>query len=227
MLILIVSEQAERRAIDAAAAERAGYRVVTAEPAETAAMAQRARPDMLMIDVTGDTSTLRGALERARVAVEAQLPALVVLSESSVWLRAPLPLDIAPAITISREGVERGELARTCRSLLEEASPVTAHRVGGLTFEAGGRAISGPGGVASLTPSEASVMALLRERAGEAVPIESFARVLWDRATADQHSRAALRSHIHTLRRKMRQIGGGDPIVSVTGIGYRFEITGL
>ncbi len=226
LLILIISEQVERRAIDAAATERAGWRVVTAEPAETAAIAQRVRPDILMIDVAGDTSTLRGVLERARVAVEAQLPALVVLPESSVWLRAPLPPDMAPAVTVSHDGVAGSELARACRSLLEEASPLSSHRAGGLTFEPGARAISGPGGVAALTPSEAAVMALFLERAGEAVPIESFTRALWDRTTVDRRARAAIRSHIHTLRRKMQQVGAGDPIVSVTGVGYRFEIGG-
>ncbi len=226
LLILIVSEQVERRAIDAAATERAGYRVVTAELAGTAVIAQRARPDILMIDVADDTATLRGVLERARVAAKAQLLALVVLPESSVWLRAPLPLDMAPAVTLSHDGVEGGELARACGSLLAEASPSASHRAGGLTFEPGARAISGRGGVAALTPSEAAVMALFLERAGEAVPIESFTRTLWDRATADRRARAAIRSHIHTLRRKMQQVGAGDPIVSVTGVGYRFEIGG-
>lgn len=226
VLVLIVSEQVERRAIDAAATERAGYRVVTAEPAETAAIAQRTRPDILMIDVTGDTSTLRGVLERARVAVAAQLPVLVVLPESSVWLRAPLPLDMAPAVTLSRDAVAGGELGRACRSLLEEVSPSASHRTGGLTFEPGARAISGPGGMAALTPSEATVMALFLERAGEAVPIESFTHALWNRAAVDRRARAAIRSHIHTLRRKMQQVGAGDPIVSVTGVGYRFEIGG-
>ncbi len=226
MLILIISEQVERRAIDAAATERAGCRVVTAEPAETAAIAQRVRPDILMIDVAGDTSTLRGVLERARVAVAAQLPALVVLPESSVWLRAPLPLDMAPAVALSHDGVGSGELARAYSTLLEEASPLASHRAAGLTFEPGARAISGPGGVTALTRSEAAVMALFLERAGEAVSIESFTRALWDRTTVDRRARAAIRSHIHTLRRKMQQVGAGDPIVSVTGVGYRFEIGG-
>jgi hypothetical protein len=96
VLALIVSAETDLRATAAAAAERGGVRVLTSTPGELAAMVRRARPDLLVLDVSGETAAIRRSLSRGRAAAEGQLPAVVVLPDSSVWLRAPLPRDMGP-----------------------------------------------------------------------------------------------------------------------------------
>ena len=78
-----------------------------------------------------------------------------------------------------------------------------------------------------LTHSESAVLVeLIREGRG-AVTHDRIAQALWGRAFADRYGRASIRSHMHTLRRKLDSIGLAEAVSSVPGVGYRLTIDGV
>ncbi len=87
------------------------------------------------------------------------------------------------------------------------------------------REVEGPEGAAHLTPSEASILSLLMREGGSVVSHQELAQELWGSAFSDRHSRAAIRSHVHTLRAKLRGGGVGlaDVVASMPGVGYRLN----
>jgi two-component system response regulator MprA len=74
-----------------------------------------------------------------------------------------------------------------------------------------------------LTASEALIVDLLLRHPGLVVPANALSRALWGDAILDGHGRAAIRSHIYTLRRKLRAVGLPSALVSAPGWGYRLD----
>lgn len=89
------------------------------------------------------------------------------------------------------------------------------------------REVTGPGGTARLTPSEAAILAALLREGRAVVTHDRIALTLWGNAFADRFGRASIRSHLHTLRRKLSAIGLADVIISVPGVGCRLLNDGL
>lgn len=52
------------------------------------------------------------------------------------------------------------------------------------------------------------------------VLLDVITQVLCGEAIADRYGRAAIRSHVHSLRRKLRAIGLEGSIESLPGTGY-------
>ena len=74
-----------------------------------------------------------------------------------------------------------------------------------------------------LTLKEYKLMELLIGRAGITVDRETLFREVWGDGYIGETR--TLDMHIATLREKIKQAGGEDPIVTVRGIGYRFVTT--
>ena len=72
-----------------------------------------------------------------------------------------------------------------------------------------------------LTLKEYRLLDQLISRAGVTVAREDLFREVW----GDDYmgETRTLDMHIATLREKIKAAGGGDPIITVRGIGYRFE----
>ena len=72
-----------------------------------------------------------------------------------------------------------------------------------------------------LTLKEYRLLDQLISKAGVTVAREDLFREVW----GDDYmgETRTLDMHIATLREKIKAAGGGDPIVTVRGIGYRFE----
>ncbi len=52
-------------------------------------------------------------------------------------------------------------------------------------------------------------------------------RALWgETATSDHHARAAIRTHVRTLRRKLATAGLAGALVTLPRIGYRIDLEG-
>lgn len=184
------------------------------------------QPDVLILDAGGDTEATRVALERGRAAAEMQLPAVLLLSANSLWLRGALPASLLPCVVIART-VERHAI-RSALSRLSGQSPGAGE--GGEEFQwlRDRRELTGPGGTAHLTASEAAVFEAVLEANGGVVSAERIASALWGGPTiVDTLSRAAIRSHVYTLRKKLRAAGLDHALVSLSGAGYRLHIDEL
>lgn len=183
------------------------------------------RPDVLILDAGGDTEATRVALDRARAAAEAPLPAVLLLSANSLWLRGALPAGLLPCAAIART-VERQAIASAL-------SRLSGQPVGGfddaqeLEWRHDLRELIGPTGTVHLTASESAIFEAVFEANGGVVPAERIASALWGgQPVVDTLSRAAIRSHVYTLRKKLRSAGLDHALVSLTGAGYRLHLDG-
>lgn len=74
-----------------------------------------------------------------------------------------------------------------------------------------------------LTLKEYKLLDLLIGRAGMTVERDLLFREVWGEDFLGETR--TLDMHIATLREKIKEAGGGDPIITVRGIGYRFEVS--
>jgi DNA-binding response OmpR family regulator len=184
---------------------------------------------VLVVDLGGGAAALRALIGRARHAAEHPLPVLLLLPDSSSWLRGVLPRDLLPAVTLPAREAAAAALARAFAQLSGDDLPSTraeASRIAGgalppLRFDPRGREVGGPDGAVRLTHSEAAIFGLLVRGDGDVVDHDGLAQELWSVDVADRHSRAAIRSHVHTLRGKLRSVGLAGAVASLPGVGYR------
>lgn len=219
MRALIVADDSERRDALAGEVQRAGHEVAGLSDAEHVTVEMRralsAGPDALIIDLGEDLVALRRLIDRARHAAERPLPAVLLLPEHSTWVHGVLPADLLPAIAIAASDARSGRLA----AALAAAGPAPGGAAAEipdspqrpvaspLSLDRRRREVEGPEGAAHLTPSEASILSLLMREGGSVVSHQELAQELWGSAFSDRHSRAAIRSHVHTLRAKLRGSG--------------------
>ena len=185
------------------------------------------RPSILVLIAPPSLDEARATIERCRAAAESVLPALLVLPSSSPWLRTPLPDDLQPASALDTSTATPADLARAARLLVGDELATTALAVGGVALDPLERRLRGPAGDAFLTPSEAALLTALLEHPHEVVRAEEVARLLWGTPVGDAHARAAIRTHLHTLRGKLASVGAGDAVRSVTGVGYRLRLEAI
>lgn len=181
------------------------------------------RPDALILDAGGETEATRVALERGRAAAEMALPALLLLSVNSLWLRGALPAGLLPCVAIART-TER-------QPITSALSRLSGQPVGGfddaqdLVWQRERRELTGPGGTVQLTASESTILDAVLDANGGVVPTERIASALWGgQPMVDTLSRAAIRTHVYTLRNKLRAAGLEHALVSLSGAGYRLSI---
>ena len=224
MRVLVVAEDARRRERLARSVEAAGQDVGGSSDARDVMRAVRdERPEALLVESDEGAAVLRALLERARAAAEAPLPALLLLPESSVWLHGPLPAPLLPARALPSSEAPAGALRSALAAIAEGsgAGPPAVLRLGALRLDRQARVVSGPQGEARLTASECALLGAIVAGGGAVVRAEQVAGALWGRPVVDTHSRAAIRSHVHTLRRKLAGLGLGEVVVSLPGVGYR------
>lgn len=190
-------------------------------PLEAPLRLRTARPSMLVVVEPWNTDEAREAIGRCRAAAESPLPVILVLW-SSPWLHGPLPADLAPAAALDASKATAVDLVRAARLLVGGGEAVQIEG-GGLALDPLERRLRGPGGDVFLTPSEATLMGLILGRPQDVVRVEDVARALWGTPVDGAHERAAIRTHLHTLRRKLTSVGAGDAIRSVPGVGYRLS----
>lgn len=228
MRTLIVAEEAVRRDALAAEVRRSGHEVCGAsDVARITAEVRRAvpGPEVCVIDAGGHGVALRRTIDRMRHAAERPLPVVLMLPQSSAWLHGALPSDLLPAVPVPARGLGAGGLARALAALgggVAAAAPVT--EAPPLALDGQRREVRGPAGTTRLTPSEVAVLSALMQGGGGVVPAERMAQALWGNALIDRHSRATIRSHVYTLRAKLRSIGLDGAVASLAGVGYRLVL---
>lgn len=225
MRVLVVAEVEERRALLAGLITSTGHEVSATAPARLLASVAASQPDGLVVDGVEHPERARRDLERARAGLEESAAVLLLVAAGSTWLRA-LPGDMAPALAFvdSDLGAKLDALAgATGASVSPDHARADVRQRAALTWHPETREIVGPEGTVALTTSQAVIIDLLLRRAGVVVPATTLSRALWGDAILDGHGRAAIRSHIYTLRRKLHAIGLDDVLVSAPGWGYRLE----
>ena len=192
-------------------------------PVEAPLRLRALRPSILVLVEPAAISDACATVERCRAAAESVLPVVLLLLPSSPWLRAPLPDDLVLASVLDASSATSADLVRAARLLAGDELAMATLAVGVIALDPVERRLRGPAGDAFLTPSEAALLAALLGRPREVVRAEEVARALWGTPVGDAHARAAIRTHLHTLRRKLASVGADDAVRSVMGVGYRLE----
>ncbi len=229
MRVLVVADDTRRRDGAGDAVQRAGHELCgSCGIADVTAAVRRASPDLLVVEVSGDGGALRRLVQRAREAAERPVPVLFMLPRSSSWLYGRLPADLLPAAAVSADGVSDSdvELALSQLAVLHAPAPVPHASFGRLAFDSAGGEVRGPAGTVALTPSERVILGALLDAGGEVVRLETLAHALWGHAVVDGHAQSAIRSHVHTLRARLRSAGLDGAVAVLRGIGYRLIESG-
>ncbi len=192
-------------------------------PAQAPLRLRSIRPSLLVLVLPQEGDEARATIERCRSAAECAVPAVLILWPSSPWLYAPLPADLEPAVALDATKATAVDLVRVSRVLAGEDEEAARLESAGLILDVIERRLRGPAGVTFLTPSECTLLATLMPRPHDVVRVEEVARALWGTPFSDTHTRAAVRTHLYTLRRKLASVGAPDAVRSVTGVGYRFR----
>lgn len=192
-------------------------------PIEAPLRLRSARPSVLALIEPWDVEEARETIERCRSRAETTLPAVLVLPPSSQWLEAPLLPELSPSCALDASVASAGDLLRAALVLTGGTTSARMIAAGPLSLDPLERRLQGPDGDAFLTPSEAALLTALLERPREVVRVEGIARALWGTPVGDAHSRAAIRTHLHTLRCKLTTVGADDAVRSISRVGYRLQ----
>lgn len=195
----------------------------SAELASAAALVREQRPAVAVISSEARSPELGALARRLRDAAEAPLPLVFALPESAWWLRVSPGLELAPLALVRRAGLTAVELATALQRLgVGSAVPPSTSAV---AIDAARRRLEGPAGAVRLTPAEGALAALLLASAGQILDLEALCTAVWGVGAYDLARESALRTHVHTLRGKLRQVGAGEALVTEPGRGYRFAMS--
>jgi two-component system, OmpR family, response regulator len=111
------------------------------------------------------------------------------------------------------------ELVVRLQALLRRSGGEGAIEAAGLRLNPVTHSIERSGGSVSLTPTEFRLLARLLARPGEVVRRRELARAGWSHGAVVRDN--TLDAYVARIRRKLRQLQGAPPIVTVHGVGYR------
>jgi len=111
------------------------------------------------------------------------------------------------------------ELVARLHALLRRSGGDGALDAAGLRLDPVSHSVAGSSGEVALTPTEFRLLARLLARPGEAVRRRELARAGWSHGAVVRDN--TLDAYVARLRRKLRQLDGAPPIVTVHGVGYR------
>lgn len=197
-----------------------------------------AQPDVVLVDGVRTAEEARIALERARRALDEQpgrrperpgqrlgqrLGGLLLLPEGAAWLRVPLPLDVRPAVVLPSDGLDDAALRRGLERLRVEArvpsGSVTRY---GVSLDARTREARANDLRVILTMEEAALLTAMMEQPSRVLRIEDLAGALFGRPSTDPRARAAVHSHVASLRARLAALQVGDQLEPLRDLGYRF-----
>lgn len=175
------------------------------------------RPDLILLDIMLPDMDGYTILTRIR-AIDERVPVIVVSAKSDEisfvkGLNKGADDYMAKPFSIL-------ELIARVKTNLRRAN-LYISEVGGFTVDRNTYKIHYNGRDLGLTLKEYKLLDLLIGKSGMTVERDTLFREVWGEDYVGETR--TLDMHIATLREKIKEAGGGDCIVTVRGIGYRFE----
>ena len=225
-LLLVDDDPLLRRSL-AFNLERAGYRVDAAGAAEDGlAMAQRAAPDLVLLDIglpgMDGVDALRHFQQRLGVPVifltarRRELDQVLGLElGADDYVTKPFDLDVLLARI-------KAVLRRSRRNAQPPSSPETPIVVGDLVIDPGAHTVTVGGRPVDLPNREFSLLHALAVAAGRVVSVDDLVRRVWGAEYAGEPQ--VVYVHMRWLREKLED----DPrqprrLVTVRGVGYKLQ----
>jgi two-component system phosphate regulon response regulator PhoB len=224
--ILVVDDDQRVRTVVGWQLEADGFAVTEAgDGAAALAQIERARPDLVVLDLSLPGVSGLDVLRRVRAAEGAAPPLpVIVLSGRSGDTDRIVGLDLGADDYLVKP-FSPGELAARVRSVLRRArpGPVPARPADGLWVDETSRDVTLDGCPVELTAKEFDLLAFLVRHPRQVFTRAQLLEHVWGSAKGWQ-GEATVTEHVHRLRHKLGPRADGRPIVAtVRGVGYRME----
>jgi DNA-binding response OmpR family regulator len=225
--ILVVDDEADNRRVYGFLLEKEGYAVKTASSgAEALAAALESPPDLIISDVTmpGDDGL--------------QLLKKIKADKSTAGVPFILMSGVRKDPDEQAEGIEKGaddylpkpvppsllraKVAAVLRRYEAPRELVDTLKTNGLTLDVAARVVKVGGKRVALTRKEFDLLTTLMRRRGRVLSIPYLLETVWGYDPADYSDPHTVGVHVSTLRKKIGKTIG-ERIVSVPGLGYRFD----
>jgi len=213
--ILIIDDDVHIGDLLQEALEAEGYRVHRAYSGTEALLAlEREHPDLILLDLMLPGSSGEEVLPHL-----AGIPVIVVSAKADIDSKTALLLGGA-ADYVTKPFALRELLARIAVRLREaprqEGGALT---FGDLRLDPGSRQVTVGGAGVRLTRTEYAILKLLMANSSQVV---TKSHIL-DEIAQDTPdcTESSLKTHISNLRKKLREVGAGDCVESVWGIGFK------
>ena len=215
--ILVVDDDIHIGNLLQEALEGEGYRVSRAYSGTEAVLAlDRARPDLILLDLMLPGLSGEEALPRM-----AGIPVIVVSARADTDSKTSMLLGGA-ADYVTKPFVLRELLARVAVRLREAPvrrdAPLAFQN---LRLDPANRWAEADGKRARLTRTEYAILKLLMENPAQVVTKSRLLEQI-GQDTPDC-TESSLKTHVSNLRKKLRDVGAGDCIESVWGIGFKMK----
>lgn len=221
--VLVVEDDSDVRALIVELLERAGLHVSSAEDGRSGLRVfHERRPDVVVLDVS--MPELDGFQTLERIRDLSDVPVLMLTAHNSELervrgLRAGAD-DYLGKPFGRQELVARVEaLLRRARSARAEASERYADEH--LEMDFAQRSVSVGGEQVALTPLEFRLLAAFVRHPDQVLSSDQLLEQAWGEANGRSADQVKL--YVSYLRRKLATGGGGSPIETVRGFGYRYR----
>lgn len=214
--VLVVEDDADLRRLLARGLEEEGFAVVSAGDGAGALAVEHETLDALVLDVGLPDADGRDVCQALR-ARGCSAPVLFLTARDALSDR--LSGFSAGGDDYVTKPFHIAEVVARLHALLRRASTVVATEVGDLRLDPVSHAVGGPGGDASLTPTEFRLLAALVARPEAVLRRRELVAAAWpDGAVVHDNT---LDQYFTRLRRKLRTVQSGRAITTVHGVGYR------
>ena len=225
--ILLVDDDALLRRSLAYNLEQAGYRVSTEATAEDAlALAQRHRPDLVILDIGLPGMDGRDALQRFRERTT-NVP-VIFLTAHRRELDQVLGLELGADDYVTKPfdfdvlAARIKAVLRRTQSVAAPPAPPTTLTIGDITIDPQAHTVTLCGQPIELPPREFDLLYALALEAGHVVTIDDLLTRVWG-AEYDGEPQVVY-VHIRWLREKLEDNPDGPRrIVTVRGVGYKLQ----
>jgi DNA-binding response OmpR family regulator len=222
--LLVVEDEPDIRSLIVLHLEREGFHCRTANTGPEALQAvKRALPDLVILDVMLPELSGLEVCRRLRSQREsADLP-IIMLTARADEVDRVVGLELGADDYVTKPFSPK-ELVARVRAVLRRVRrvPEPAETVlGALTIDRGRHLVRLDGEPLSLTPKEFDLLDALVEASGRLLSREQLLHRVWGYARADDVESRTVDVHVHRLRAKLG--GEGQRLITVKGVGYRFD----
>jgi DNA-binding response OmpR family regulator len=222
--VLIVDDEPQVRDIVATYLERDGFLVRTAQDGEEALAAIRVkRPDALVLDLMLPKTNGLVVLQTLRESGD-DVPVIVLSAKGKEHERVA-GLELGADDYLAKPASPR-EIAARVRAVLRRSRPSSQESIhfGDYEIDRSARTLCKEGEALNLRPKEFDLLSHMAARPGEVMTRSDLLRDVWG-SHPDWQDPGTVTVHVRRLRRLIEaEPAKPDHIVTVYGVGYRFEL---
>ena len=225
--VLVADDEAKIVDVVRAYLEREGYRALTARDGREALdVFRRERPDLIILDLMMPEMD---GLEVCRAVRKESATPIIMLTARSEDADKLVGLELGADDYVTKPFSPRELVARVRAVLRRTSGAMTpSERItrGGITLDAASHEVAVQGRPVSLTATEFKLLLTLMQRPGQVFTRAQLLDVA--RGELAEAFERTVDAHVKNLRRKLGMPAEGGPagIVTVHGVGYKFQESG-